>query len=99
MRTTDYTDPAGYTRRVLLPDDAPDSDAALGVPLGPPDLEPLGLPLALERRLHAELVTRGLFTYNDVLKQRGALFAAWQAALGVDASRLMSLYAGDGTIT
>jgi hypothetical protein len=99
MHSVDYRDPAGYTRRVLLPDDAPDSEAALGVPLGPPDLEPLGLPIALERRLHAELVNRGLWTYNDVLKHNGALFAAWQAALGVDASRLMSLYAGDGTVT
>lgn len=99
MRTVDYTDPAGYTRRVLLPNDASDNDAALGVPLGPPDLEPLGLPIPLERRLHAELVNRGLWTYNDVLKHKQSLFAAWQAALGVDAMRLMSLYAGDGTVT
>ena len=99
MRPVDYTDPAGYTRRVLLPDDASDSDAALGVPLGPPDLDPLGLPIPLERRLNRELVNRGLFTYNDVLKHPGELKAAWQAALGVDSSRLMSLYAGDGTVT
>ncbi len=99
MRPLNYTDPAGYTRRVLLPDNAPDSDAALGVVLGPPDLEPLGLPIGLERRLNAELVNRGLFTYNDVLKHPGELKAAWQTALGVDTSRLMSLYAGDGTVT
>ena len=99
MRTLDYTDRLGFVLRVQLPDDASDEDAELGIPLGPPSLEPLDLPIELERRLHAELVRRGLFTYNDVLRHKGELIAAWQTALTVDAMRLMSLYAGDGTIT
>ena len=99
MRAVDFTDKLGYTRRVLLPDSASDLEVDLGVPVGPPDLEPLGLPIALERRLHRELVARGLWTYNDVLKRPNELKGAWQSALGVDVSRLMSLYAGDGTVT
>ena len=98
MRTADYIDRIGLTRRVLLPDSASDLEAEMGIPLGPPSLEALGLPIELERRLHQELVLRGLFTYNDVLKRSNDLKGAWQAALGVDVSRLMSLYAGDGTV-
>lgn len=95
MRTLDYTDPAGRLRRVQLPDSAGDEEVELGIPVGPPDLEPLGLPEPLAVRLNNELHRRGLFAQRDVLARKGELIAAWQAALKVDAMELARLYAGE----
>lgn len=94
MRQITYTDPDGFLWRVELPDGAEDTDATLGIPLGPPDVRELGLPDDLAQRLNAQLAARGLYTYNDVLKAGGirTILAAWQQVLQVDASTIMNLY-------
>lgn len=94
MKHATYTD--GYGRKFLveLPDTAPDEHAPMGIVIGPPDLEPLGLPLDLEVRLNNNLYARGLFTDRDVSRKRGELLAVWQSVLQVDSVRLINLYKG-----
>ena len=96
MRETSYTDDEGRTWAVQLPDGAPESDAVLGLPLGPPSLESLGLPLDVEVRLHNQLFARRLFTRRDVKARRMDIFGALQAALRVDSTAIVMLYAPPG---
>lgn len=79
---------------VELPDHAPDSDAHLGILVGPPYLESLNLSDAVRVRLNNELYARGLFTKNDVKSRTSEVFAALQAAFKVDVARLLNLYEG-----
>lgn len=95
MRTIDYRDVRGLMRRVELPDEADDDEVENGILVGPPDLFPLGLPPDLELRLNAELWRRGILTYADVMKRPNELIGIWQAALGVDAMKLMAVFAGE----
>ena len=69
-----------------------DSEACMGIPLGPPSLEHLGLPLAVEVRLHNELFDRGLLTARDAQRRFKEIFAALQAAYGVDQARILGAY-------
>ena len=92
MRFASYTDEDGRNWAVELPDDAPDSDAPKGLPLGPPSLESLGLPLEQEVRLHNALFARQLFTAKDVLNKRQNVFGAVQAAFKVDTEKVYQLY-------
>ena len=92
MRQSSYTDEEGRRRAVWLPDGAPDSDAQMGLPLGPPDLGLLGLPPEVEIRLHNQLFDRGLLRAKDVLRRRQEVFAALQAAFRVETERIVVLY-------
>jgi hypothetical protein len=92
MRETSYTDDDGRRWAVSLPDGVPESDAALGIPLGPPSLAPLGLPLDVEVRIHNQLFGRRLFTPRDVKTRRMEILGALQAALGVDIVAIAALY-------
>ena len=92
MRQSSYTDGEGRRRAVWLPDGVPESDASMGLPLGPPDLRSLGLPIEAETRLHNQLFDRGLLRARDVLKRRQEVFAALQAAFRVDTERIVTLY-------
>lgn len=92
MKQAVYKDEAGRQWAVLLPDEAPESDAALGVPLGPPSLESLNLPEEVEVRLHNQLFARRLFAPIDVKRRRQDVFAALQAALSLDVERVVQLY-------
>jgi len=94
MKPVDYRDRDGRTFRALLPDNAPASHAPRGIPVGPPHLDALRLPLAVEVRLHNELHHRGVFTARDALKRRPDVQAALMAALAVDAQRIVDLYIG-----
>ena len=93
MREASYTDAEGRMWAVHLPGGVPESDAALGIPLGPPSLEPLGLPLDVEVRLHNQLFSRRLFTRKDVKARRMDIFGALLAALRVDITAVAVLYA------
>lgn len=75
-----------------IPDDAPDSEATLGVPVGPPALSPLGLPKALEVRLHNELFHRGLLTKRDIIKRQVDIGSAIQSAMKVAVKEVQDLY-------
>ncbi len=92
-RRVTYTDDAGRRWTVLLPDDKPDSDAPMGIPVGPPSLESLELPEELEVRLHNALHDRGLLTARDIKVRRSHLTGALQSAFRVDIVRVAALYA------
>lgn len=93
-RRVTYEDSKGRKYLVDIPDDAPDSHAKLGAPVGPPDLKPLNLPLQIEVRLNNQLYDRGLFAKEDLRHRRAELFAALQAALSIDVNVLDSLFEG-----
>lgn len=64
-----YINDEGLSRRALLPEDAPNTDAAKGIPLGL-DLSALetrfGLPAAFVRRLEAAYEAQGITTIDDL---------------------------------
>lgn len=77
---------------MLLPEGVPDSDASMGMPLGPPSLESLGLPEEQEVRLHNQLFDRRLYTRQDAQRRRQDIMGALFAAFKVDAQRIVDLY-------
>jgi hypothetical protein len=77
---------------VLLPDTSPDSEAHMGLVVGPPCLDSLGLPKATQTALHNELFNRGLFSVVDVAKNPRDVMGALQAALKIDAERIKNAY-------
>ncbi len=93
MRRVDYCDDSGRTWRTILPDDADDSAAPLGVPVGPPDLSGLRLPREVAVRLHNQLHARRIFTLRDARRRTHEVVAALQAAYRVDATRVIQEYA------
>jgi hypothetical protein len=97
MRQARHTDDKGRIHVVLLPDDAPDSHAALGIPVGPPSLKSLGLPEEIETRLHNQLVARRILTAADAKAHRTDVFGALQKALSVDINRVITCYNEDAT--
>lgn len=92
MRSVQFTDPDGRRFARLIPDNAPDSHASIGIPLGPPDLGPLQLPLAIEVRLNQQLYARGLITPADARGRESEFVAALNAALKVEALAIHRLY-------
>lgn len=76
----------------LIPEDAPDADGVIGIPVGPPDISFLNYPLDVEIRLHNELVHRGLLTERDLRGRMPELSAALLAAWGADAHRVADAY-------
>lgn len=94
LRKVSYTDSDGRKHMALLPAEIPDTEAEKGVPLGPPPLEGLNLPNEIEIRLHNELFHRGIFTPKDALLRRSEIVSALQAALKVDAGKIVDLYIG-----
>jgi hypothetical protein len=87
-----YTDSEGRKWAVMLPDEAIAGSESMGLPIGPPSLEPLGLPLEVEVRLHNQLYERELFTERDVKARRLHVQGAIQAALKVDVEKIVQLY-------
>ena len=92
MKIVSYEDSKGRMWATRLPDDAPEEDAPMGIPLGPPPLESLALPEETEIRLHNQLFSRRLFTEKDVKTRISDVVGALQAALAVDAGAIISLY-------
>lgn len=86
----DYEDENGYCWRVRVPEDC--EDPSMGIPVGPPDLTPLGLPPDLQRTLHNQLHARGLFTRRDLRGRMREIQAALQATYKVDAQIVTGLY-------
>lgn len=91
-----YTDESGRKKVVLLPEDSKDSDPSIGIPIGPPSFEDLGLPLEVEVRLSNELFHRNILTAQDAIKRRSEVLLAIQAALRVDAEKVLGVYLGNG---
>ena len=97
MRQVTHTDDKGRIQVVLIPDDAPDSHATLGIPVGPPSLKALGLPEEIETRLHNQLVARRILTAADAKARRSDVFGALQKALAVDTDRVVTCYNENAT--
>lgn len=95
LREVQWVDDQGRTWRVLLQMNQPDSEAYLGIPVGPPDVSDLGLNPETALALHNELVRRGLWCLRDVMARPQELTAALQAAYRVDFTRLLTLYGGE----
>jgi hypothetical protein len=91
MREVTYIDPDGRMWAHLLPDDLPDSDAEVGLPLGPPPLAALGLAIDVEVRLHNQLFHRRIFTEADARRRSGDVLLAITAAFKVDVKRVIDL--------
>lgn len=92
MRQVSYEDDKGRLWMVSLPDNVPDSDASMGIPIGPPPLESLGLPEDIEVALHNQLFHRGLLTAKDLKKRRGEIISALIHSLSVTGRAIMQLY-------
>lgn len=92
MKEVDYTDEAGRIWRVRVPDECPSDRYDAGIPVGPPALDPLGLPLDTEVRLHNELHRRRILTLRDVLRRPQEVQAALQATFKLDVQRIQMLY-------
>lgn len=92
MRTTSYVDEEGRHHAVQLPEGVSEEDASKGIPLGPPSLEPLGLPKEQEIRLHNQLFSRRLFTAKDVRKRRVDVLAALMWSFKVNAEAIVQIY-------
>lgn len=92
MKEVTYTDKRGRKFYTMIPNDAPPSEAQHGVLIGPPSLENLKLPVALEVALNNQLHARRILTAADAKHRRQELFAAWQAALRVDTDILLAEY-------
>lgn len=86
----DYEDADGYWWRVRVPEGS--GDPSMGIPVGPPDLTPLGLPPDLQRTLHNQLWSRRLFTRRDLRGRMPEVLAALQATYKVDAQAVTTLY-------
>ena len=92
MRDTVFTDKQGRLWAVRLPEGLPDSDANMGIPVGPPSLESLGLPEEIEIALHNQLYSRKIFTSNDIRRHRQDVTAAVIGALKLEVDKLLELY-------
>ena len=92
MKEATYEDAKGRFWRVLLPDHAPDSDASMGIPIGPPSLDSLELPEEQAVRLHNQLYHRRLFTEQDLKRRRHDVTAALFATFKIDAQKIVNLY-------
>lgn len=97
LREVEYEDPQGRKWARILPSDASDSDAIVGVPVGPPSLDSLELPLEVAVRLHNQLFHRRIFTRQDAEKRTQDIAGALMSALKVDVQRILSVYAEFGT--
>ena len=93
MKQIEYTDMLGRKTLVALPDDVPDSDGYMGIVIGPPSLDALGLPPDVQTRIHNELYYRRLFSVKDVNARSVDVASALMAALKVDVAAIKNIYA------
>ena len=64
----------------------------MGIVVGPPSLESLGLPEEYEIMLHNALYARKLFRRKDVRKRRPEVVGAIMAAFRLTAGQIVALY-------
>lgn len=95
LREVTHEDRKGRLWIVLIPELASDRDASMGIPVGPPSLDSLGLPDELATRLHNQLYHRHLITAADLRGRRNDVTAALFAACKVDTQKIVDLYNSD----
>lgn len=92
MEIVEYEAPNGRLYRRGIPNGTPRDRASVGVPLGPPDLDDLGLPEEMTTALHNELYHRRIFTSDDARRRRQDVQTAIRAALKISTSRILAIY-------
>lgn len=90
-KRVEYKDESGRKYLVEVPEGYEDM-AEAGIRIGPPDLEPLNLPLEYEVRLNNQLYDRKLFTLADVRRRPDEIRAALHAVYHVDVLAIKYLY-------
>ena len=94
MKKVEYIDELGRKYLVKLADAVPDSEAHMGIPIGPPDVvDELGLPEPFATKVHNLLYDRKLWSIKEVQAQRNCLVGVLQAALQIDVHTLHNAYA------
>lgn len=94
LKRVDWVDEDGRMFASYLPEGVSESQASIGIPIGPPSLESLGLPLELEVRLNNALFMRGILEKKDV--NNDEIRYALLAALKLDTQTIAALYDGKG---
>lgn len=94
LKRASWKDSDGRIKVVLIPEDAGEEQAEMGIPLGPPSLLGLNLPEEIEIRLNNELANRGILTANEALRNRQEIMSAIQSALKLDIDRVIGMYVG-----
>lgn len=92
MRETTYIDERGRKWAVLIPDGAQERDAYLGMTIGPPAMDALGLPEEMTTRLHNALFDRRIFTEEQARRHPMDIVSAIRSAIVVDAKSVIALY-------
>lgn len=92
MRESRYKDETGRKFAVWLPDGMPESEARLGIHIGPHDISELGLPEDISVRLHNELFDRRIFTSKDARARKAELVGAVMSACKATAERIQEIY-------
>lgn len=92
MKDVSYTDNKGRQWMVSIPDDSPNSDANLGIPIGPPSLQGLKLPEHLEILLHNALFIRKIWTSDDIKHRRAKVIDAIKSVYKTDAEKIYAYY-------
>lgn len=90
----EYKDKKGFKYRVDVPAEFRDQPQ-MGIVIGPPDLESLGLPKKYELILNNQLYDRKLFTWSDVRRRPEEIRAALKAMFRVHELAIISLYKED----
>lgn len=93
MKIVEYTDNDGRMSVVLVPDN---EDPVVGVHLGPPPLDTLGLDDGTELILNNALVQRRFIAAPDLLNRRRELVALLKdLELSIDVKEIVALYQRD----
>lgn len=92
MKIIEHIDNEG--RKYKAYSDGSDEVVIIGPPEGLVDefFEELDVMEAFATRLHNILYQRGLLNYEEVVKSRGGLLGALQAALSIDVQKLNEVY-------
>lgn len=91
MVKVEYIDEDGLKFMVTIPEEYQDQPE-IGIFLGPPSLDSLGLPKEYEKRLNNQLFDRKLFSWSDVRRRPEEIKAALSATFKLDVLSIMNLY-------
>lgn len=92
LREVEWRDAFGRRWVALLPAELPDDMASMGLQKGPVSLEPLGLPLHYEVKLHNELVQRGVLTWDDAKRNPGELEGAVRSVIRAGGREIREIF-------
>ena len=88
MKVAHWVDSNGYQRVSVVHDEDSVLEAVHGLRKGPPDITTLDWENII-RDLHNELVSRGLFSYQDIIRSKSGVSGAITSALR---RRVIELY-------